>query len=67
MVLTLQGFRVVTALKMDFINTATVIDHCAPQLIQMAKRNGTQNDMLIWLYQKGVQFSLRTLQRRLAD
>src|SRR5271155_4130630 len=65
MILTLRRFYVVTALKMD--NTITAIDHYAPQLIEMATTNATQDDMLIWLYQKGVQVSLRTLQRRLAD
>ena len=52
---------------MDFINTTTTIDYYAPQLIQMATMNATQDDMLSWLYQNGVQVSLRTLQRRLAD
>src|SRR5271156_7068525 len=52
---------------MDFTNNTTGIDHYAPQLIQMATTNATQDDMLIWLYQKGVQVSLRTLRRRLTD
>jgi len=51
---------------MDLTNAPFAVDDFEEHLVEMTSNQSTREEMLAWLSQKGVEISLRTLNRRLA-
>ena len=51
---------------MDPTNAPLTVDDFKEYLVEMTSNQSTREEMLAWLSQKGIEISLRTLNRRLA-